>query len=73
MFQAFILCYVMFCFAKGLAKCKLGGITSWEVWFGEPKSDNIVSLGVGRYKSPRQTSVGASLLTLLSSFSPLPP
>jgi hypothetical protein len=25
-------------------------VTSWEVWFGEPKSDNIVSLGVGRYK-----------------------
>jgi hypothetical protein len=25
-------------------------VTSWEVWFGEPKADNIVSLGVGRYK-----------------------
>jgi hypothetical protein len=24
-------------------------MTSWEVWFGEPKADNIVSLGVGRY------------------------
>jgi hypothetical protein len=24
-------------------------VTSWEVWFGEPKADNIVSLGVGRY------------------------
>jgi hypothetical protein len=21
----------------------------WEVWYGEPKADNIVSLGVGRY------------------------
>jgi hypothetical protein len=20
-------------------------VTSWEVWFGEPKADNIVSLG----------------------------
>jgi len=25
-------------------------VTSWEVWFGEPKTDNIVSLGVSRYK-----------------------
>jgi hypothetical protein len=25
-------------------------VTSWEVWYGEPKADNIVSLGVGRYK-----------------------
>jgi hypothetical protein len=27
----------------------LGWVTSWEVWFGEQKVDNIVSLGVGRY------------------------
>jgi len=26
-----------------------GWVTSWEVWYGEPKADNIVSLGVGRY------------------------
>jgi hypothetical protein len=26
-----------------------GWVTSWEVWFGEPKADNIVSVGVGRY------------------------
>jgi hypothetical protein len=26
-----------------------GWVTSWEIWFGEPKADNIVSLGVGRY------------------------
>jgi len=25
-------------------------VTSWEVWFGEPKADNIVSFGVGCYK-----------------------
>jgi hypothetical protein len=25
-------------------------VTSWEVWFWEPKADNIVSLGVDRYK-----------------------
>jgi hypothetical protein len=28
-----------------------GWVTSWEVWFGEPKTDNIVSLGIGRYKT----------------------
>jgi hypothetical protein len=27
-----------------------GWVISWEVWFGEPKADNIVSLGVGHYK-----------------------
>jgi len=26
-------------------------VISWEVWFGKPKADNIVSLGVGRYNS----------------------
>jgi hypothetical protein len=25
-------------------------MTSWEVWIGEPKADNIVSMEVGRYK-----------------------
>jgi hypothetical protein len=25
-------------------------VTSWEVWFGDPKADYIVSLGMGRYK-----------------------
>jgi hypothetical protein len=25
-------------------------LTSWKVWFGEPKTNNIVSLEVGRYK-----------------------
>jgi hypothetical protein len=24
-------------------------VTSWEVWYGEPKADSIVSLEVGRY------------------------
>jgi hypothetical protein len=29
-----------------------------EVWFGEPKADNIVSLGVGRYiTSPKNEDV----------------
>jgi hypothetical protein len=32
------------------ARAISGWVTSWEVWFGEPKADNIVSLGVGRYK-----------------------
>jgi hypothetical protein len=32
------------------ARAILGWVTSWEVWFGEPKADNIVSLGVSRYK-----------------------
>jgi len=27
-----------------------GWVTSWEVWFGEAKTDNIVSLWVSRYK-----------------------
>jgi hypothetical protein len=27
-----------------------GWVTSWEVWYGELKADNIVSLWVGRYK-----------------------
>jgi hypothetical protein len=26
-----------------------GWVTSWEVWYGEPKADSIVSLGVDRY------------------------
>jgi hypothetical protein len=26
-------------------------VTSWEVWFGEPKANNIVSLGVSCYSS----------------------
>jgi hypothetical protein len=29
-----------------------GWVTSWEVWYGEPKADSIVSLGVGRYNWP---------------------
>jgi hypothetical protein len=28
-----------------------GWVTSWEVWYGEPKADNIVSLGVDRYNN----------------------
>jgi hypothetical protein len=27
-----------------------GWVTSWKVWYGEPKADSIVSLGVDRYK-----------------------
>jgi len=35
---------------RASARAIPGWLTSWEVWFGEPKADNIVSLGVGRYK-----------------------
>jgi hypothetical protein len=31
-------------------------VTSWEVWYGEPKADNIVSLGVDRYTKGVQAS-----------------
>jgi hypothetical protein len=31
------------------ARVVSGWVTSWKVWFGEPKTDNIVSLGMGRY------------------------
>jgi len=34
---------------RASARAILGWVTSWEVWFGEPKANNIVSLGVGRY------------------------
>jgi hypothetical protein len=34
---------------RASARAIPGWVTSWEVWFGEPKADNIVSLGVGRY------------------------
>jgi hypothetical protein len=35
---------------RASARAIPGWVTSWEVWYGEPKADNIVSLGVGRYK-----------------------
>jgi hypothetical protein len=35
---------------RAAARAIPGWVTSWEVWYGEPKADNIVSLGVGRYK-----------------------
>jgi hypothetical protein len=28
-----------------------GWVTSWEVWYGEPKADSIVSLGVDKFSS----------------------
>jgi hypothetical protein len=31
-----------------------GWVTSWEVWFGELKANNIVLLGVGRYTRSRK-------------------
>jgi hypothetical protein len=34
---------------RAAARAIPGWVTSWEVWYGEPKADNIVSLGVGRY------------------------
>jgi len=33
-------------------------VTSWEVWYGEPKADNIVSLGVGRYINCEPHTIG---------------
>jgi len=36
---------------RASARAILGWVTFWEVWFGEPKEDNIVSLGVGRYSA----------------------
>jgi hypothetical protein len=35
---------------RAAARAIRGWVTSWEVWYGEPKADSIVSLGVGRYK-----------------------
>jgi len=34
---------------RAAARAIPGWVTSWEVWYGEPKADSIVSLGVGRY------------------------
>jgi len=34
---------------RASARAILGWVISWEVWFREPKANNIVSLGVGRY------------------------
>jgi hypothetical protein len=34
---------------RASARAIVGWVTSWEVWFGELKADNIVSLEVGRY------------------------
>jgi len=34
---------------RASARAIPGWVTSWEVWFREQKTDNIVSLGVGRY------------------------
>jgi cobalamin biosynthesis protein CobT len=34
---------------RASARAILRWVSSWEVWFGEPKADNIVSLGVCRY------------------------
>jgi hypothetical protein len=36
-------------------------VTSWEVWFGESKADNIVSLRVGRYRYHDQDTQLAEL------------
>jgi hypothetical protein len=34
---------------RAAARAIPGWVTSWEVWYGEPKADSIVSLGVDRY------------------------
>jgi hypothetical protein len=36
---------------RAAARAIPGWVTSWEVWYGEPKADNIVSFGVGRYNT----------------------
>jgi hypothetical protein len=36
---------------RAAARAIPGWVTSWEVWYGEPKADSIVSLGVDRYKA----------------------
>jgi hypothetical protein len=35
---------------RAAARAISGWVTSWEVWYEEPKADSIVSLGVDRYK-----------------------
>jgi hypothetical protein len=37
-----------------------GWVTSWEVWFGELKADNIVPLGVGRYNGHPRPDKGVA-------------
>jgi hypothetical protein len=47
--------YQSFAVERTSARAIPGWVTSWEVWFGKPKADNIVSLGVSRYKiNPNQ-------------------
>jgi hypothetical protein len=41
--------YQNFAVKRASARAVTGKVTSWEVWFREPKMDNIVSWGVGRY------------------------
>jgi hypothetical protein len=42
---------------RAAARAIPGWVTSWEVWYGEPKADSIVSLGVGHYRTtPNLTS-----------------
>jgi hypothetical protein len=42
--------YQNFAVKRVSARAIPGWVTSWEIWFGEPKANNIVSLGVDRYK-----------------------
>jgi hypothetical protein len=39
-----------FAVKRASARAIPGWVTSWKVWYEEPKADNIVSLGLGRYK-----------------------
>jgi hypothetical protein len=52
---------------RAAAKAIPGWVTSWEVWYGEPKADSIVSLGVDRYNwvhrsSPSFADLNTSLI-----------
>jgi hypothetical protein len=46
-------------------------VTSWEVWYGEPKADSIVSLGVDRYRpgDTRWSSHYGAIISLILIFS----
>jgi hypothetical protein len=51
---------------RAAARAISGWVTSWEVWYGEPKADSIVSLGVGRYNTSSQILILYGDLAILS-------
>jgi hypothetical protein len=52
---------------RAVARAIPGWVTSWEVWYGEPKADSIVSLGVDRYNQPTSPSTHHHTLSLFKS------